>query len=344
MTTRKDVALLAGVSPSTVSYVISGERAISQETRERVERAMRDLDYTPNAIARSLAGARKCIVAIHFPSQAGGLHTTQFEYLSAAAQRARTHRFNTLLWTEDVEDIGALRELIGSRMLDGLLLMEVRIEDPRIPVLRAAGIPFALIGRPDDVGDMVCVDNDFVLLADQAIDHLADLGHREALYLALPVEDLDFGHGLAVRTLRALEEAARRRGIRLSLFHTANATRGGHEAFAHLESMTPRPTAVVGSNELAVAGLLRAASIAGVSIPNELTVVGLNVADVAADMLTPGLTTVSPPAATLATMAMDALVDQIAGRHVQNRMTLIAPVLTVRGSSAPVYRTRRQGR
>lgn len=340
MVTRKDVALRAGVSPSTVSYVISGERAISPETRERVERVMRELDYTPNAIARSLAGARKGIVAVHFPARELGLNTTEFEYLNSAAQRARAHHFHTLLWSESVDDVDGLRELIGSQMVDGLLLMEVRTSDPRIPMLRATGIPFTLIGRPDDVDGLVCVDDDFVSLADQAIDHVADLGHRNVLYLALPAETVSTGHGPAVRTLHALEAAAQRRGLRLSRFHAASSTRGGHETFAHLESMTPRPTAVIGFNELATAGLLRAAMIAGVSVPAELTVVELSIADVAAEMLMPPLTTVSPSATAIAARAMDTLVDQIARREIPHPVTLITPTLTIRGSSGPVHRPR----
>ncbi len=340
MVTRKDVARRAGVSPSTVSYVISGERAISTETRERVERVMRELDYTPNAIARSLAGTRRGIVALHFPAGHRGLNTTEFEYLTAAAQRARRHGYHALLWSDAVDDVDSLRSLLGSQMVDGLIIMEVLTEDPRVPLLRAAGVPFTLIGRPSDTEGLVCVDDDFDVLAAHAIDHIADLGHHEVLYLTHSADDLDAGHGPGVRTLEALEEAARRRRIHLSRFHAESATRGGHEAFAHLRSLSPAPTAVIGFNELAVAGLLRAASLADVAIPTDLTVVALSLADVAAEMLTPPLTTVSPSASKLATIAVDALVDLIEGRAALETPALVTPVLTVRGSSGPVPRTR----
>lgn len=338
MVTRKDVAQRAGVSPSTVSYVISGARTISPETRERVERVMRELNYTPNAIAQSLAGARKGIVALHFPAGSRGLNTTEFEYLTSAAKRARQRGFHVLLWSEDVEDVDLLRELIGSQMVDGLLLLELFTTDPRIPMLRETGLPFTLIGRPDNTEGLAYADDDFDSLAAQAIDHVADLGHRHVMYLSHSAEELEAGHGAAVRTLRALEAAAVRRHIQLTRFHAERATRGGHEAFAHLSALSPQPTAVLAWNELAVAGLLRAASIAGVSIPTELTVVALSLADVAAEMLTPPLTSVSPSANALATLAMDALADLIGGRTPETPQTLVLPTLTVRGSSAPVRR------
>lgn len=335
MVTRKDVALRAGVSPSTVSYVISGERRISAETRARVERVMRELDYTPNAIARSLAGARKGIVALHFPASNRGLKTTEFEYLTAASQRARQQGYHTLLWSDPVDDVASLRELIGSHIVDGLVVLEVLTDDPRIPILRRAGIPFTLVGRPDEATGLVYVDDDFDSLAGQAIDHVADLGHRRVMHLAHTVEDLETGHGPSVRTLRALETAARRRRVQLTRCHAESAVRGGHEAFAQLRSLSPTPTAVIAFNELAVVGLLRAAATAGVSIPDDLTVVGLSLAEAAAEMLTPPVTTVSPSAHTLATMAMDALTELIAGRPPGSSHALVTPTLTIRGSSGP---------
>jgi DNA-binding LacI/PurR family transcriptional regulator len=339
MVTRKDVAERAGVSPSTVSYVISGKRTISQETRDRVERAMRELAYTPNAIARSLAGRQNGIVALHFPAGPQGLNTTEFEYLTSAALRAREHGFHVLLWSDPIADIDALRGLIGSRLIDGLVLMEVLAEDPRVPVLQADGIPFALIGRPADPTGVTWVDDDFDSLAAQAIDHVADLGHRHVMYLTHTAADLVAGHGPAVRTLTALESAARRRRVHLTRFHADSTTTGGHEAFERLIGLEPRTTAVIAFNELAVSGLLRAASIAGVRIPADLTVVALSLADVAAEILTPPLTTVAPSASTLATMAMDALVGLINDRDRPASSELLTPVLTIRGSSGPVPRT-----
>lgn len=335
MVTRKDVALRAGVSPSTVSYVISGERPISAETRERVQRVMRELNYTPNAIAQSLAGARKGIVALHFPVDHRGLNTTEFEYLTAATQRARERGYHVLLWSDPVGDVDALQTMVASQMVDGLILLEVFTDDPRIPMLRASGARFSLIGRPADADGLVWVDDDFDSLAAQATDHVAGLGHRHVLYLAPPLDELERGHGAAVRTLAALETAAGHRGLVVSTCHAARTTGAGQDAFGRLQSLSPRPTAVLAFNELAVSGLLRAASNAGVAIPRDLTVVALSHADVAAEMMTPMLTTVSPSASALAVQAVDALAGMIAGREPAPQGALVQPRLTIRGSSGP---------
>ncbi|MFT3832253.1 MAG: LacI family DNA-binding transcriptional regulator [Micropruina sp.] len=332
MVTRKDVAARAGVSPSTVSYVISGNRPISPETRKRVQRVMQELKYTPNAIAQSLAGSRKGIIALHFPADHRGLNTTEFEYLTAVAQRAREHGYHALLWSDPVADVDALQTMVASQMVDGLILLEVFTQDPRIPMLRTSGAPFSLIGRPSDTDGLTWVDDDFDSLATQATDHLANLGHRDVLYLAPPLDDTERGHGAAVRTRVALETAAARRGLTLTRFHAARTTRGGLDAFAHLTSLSPRPTAVLAFNELAVSGLLRAAATTGVTIPGDLSVVALSHADVAAEMMTPPLTTVSPSATELAFRAVDALAELIAERDRAARGALVQPRLTIRAS------------
>lgn len=339
MVTRKDVAQRAGVSASTVSYVISGARPISAETRERVERVMRELDYTPNAIAQSLAGSRKGIIALHFPVDRRGLNTTEFEYLSAATQRARERGCHTLLWSGPVDDVDGLRSLVASQMVDGVVLLEVFTDDPRIAMLQAAGARFSLIGRPADADGLVWVDDDFDTLAALAVDHVADLGHRRLFYLAPPSDELQRGHGAAVRTLATLRHATERRGLTLTVFAAERSTHGGHRAFAQLQAATPRPTAVLTFNELAISGLLHAAATAGVSIPDDLTVVALSHADVVAEMLSPPLTTVSPSPTELATLAVDGLMDVIAGRERGAATSLVQPRLTVRASSAAVPRT-----
>lgn len=330
MATRDDVARLAGVSSSTVSYVISGRRPISQATRERVRRAMRDLDYTPNAVAQALAGARKGIVALHYPPSHHGLDSTQFEYVSAAAERGRERGYHTLLWSNPIDDVDGLRSLVSQQLVDGVILMEVLPVDPRIPILQSSPIPFVAIGRPDHVNEIAYVDNDFDSMARQVIDHLADLGHTHALFLS-PL-------GLASIN-RAIEQHARRRGVRLEYAPNNATLRAGYEGFTYLSALEEPPTAVFSYSEMTTLGLLHAAALAGASIPDRLTVVGLAVDGVAAEMFIPSLTTVSPPSRQIATVAMDTLADAIDGTATKIPQVLLAPTLTVRGSSAPPART-----
>ncbi len=326
MATRDEVARRAGVSSSTVSYVISGQRPISAATRERVHQAMRDLDYTPNAFARGLAGSRRGLVALHYPPTTHGLSSSSFEYISAAAERSRDRGYHLLLWTNPIDDAAGLHSLVGQQLVDGVILMEVRPEDPRIAVLQASGTPFVTVGRPADIEGVAYVDDDFDSLADQTIDHLADLGHRRVMLLT---------SAHTVRVIRAMEVRARQRGVQLALAHNEDSVRGGREAFARLRAMDPAPTAVATASETALLGLYHAAALAGVRIPDDLSVVGLAVGTVGAEMLLPELTTVSPPSTRMSTTAVDVLADMIEGKVADVPQSLLAPTLMVRASSAP---------
>ena len=144
MATRADVAKLAGVSTSTVSYALSGERPISKSTRLRIEAAMRELGYTPNALASGLAGRRSRIIALLFPSGPRIIATTDMEYVIAAADAARERGYNLVVWTTGDSALDEVHRLSGTGLVDGVLLMEVLLQDERVHHLQAAGVPLAL--------------------------------------------------------------------------------------------------------------------------------------------------------------------------------------------------------
>ncbi|WP_440101655.1 LacI family DNA-binding transcriptional regulator [Glutamicibacter mishrai] len=338
MATRDDVARLAGVSPSTVSYVISGRRTISDATKAKVLSAMRELNYTPDAFAQGLAGSRRGILALHFPTSVDGYSSTEFEYVTAAMERARALGYHMLLWSNPMTDVMGLESLVGQKLVAGVLLMEVSINDPRFDVLRRANIPFASIGRPDDSEDLSYVDNDFAEAGRIAVDYLADLGHRSLMYINVSVQDQKAGNGPAIRTARAIGDAVAGRGLRMQEVPVENNARGGRDALEIYLAMDPRPTAVLALKEFATAGFVNAAGMASLRIPEDLSVIALGVGDRSAEMVAPALTTVAPSGERISHAAVDALVQQIEGRTTGAVQELITPQMMVRDSSGPAPR------
>ncbi|PRB69341.1 LacI family DNA-binding transcriptional regulator [Arthrobacter sp. MYb213] len=336
MATRDDVARLAGVSPSTVSYVISGRRKISDATKARVLAAMRELRYTPNAFAQGLAGARRGILALHFPTSVDGYSSTEFEYVTAAMERARMFGYHMLLWSNPMTDVMGLESLVAQKLVAGVLLMEVSISDPRFDVLRRAKIPFASIGRPDDNADVTYVDNDFAEAGRIAVEHLASLGHRSIMYINVSVEEQEAGNGPGIRTIRAIREAVEGRDMLLQEVPVENNARGGRAAWEAYLELRPRPTAVLGLKEFATAGFVNAAGMASWQIPKDLSVIALGVGDRSAEMVAPALTTVAPSGEHISHAAVEALVQLIEGRTQQVLQELITPVMIERESSGPV--------
>ncbi len=188
MATIADVARAAGVSPSTVSYVLSGKRPVSASTRRRVERAVAELGYHPNAGVRALAGKRSHIIALAVPLRGDVYVPIMLEIATSVTMTARRHGYDVLLITND-EGPGGIRRLAASGLADAVILMDVELDDKRIATLGDLRTQAALIGLPEDARGLSCVDHDFSAAGALCADHLTDLGHRDMLPPTLTVRE-----------------------------------------------------------------------------------------------------------------------------------------------------------
>ncbi len=334
--TRADVARRAGVAPSTVSYALNGGRTISDSTRQRIRAAMVDLGYSPNPLAASLAGGRSRLLALLFPSLERGVSESDLEYLVAAADAARGYGYRVVLWTTDAHDLGSVEQLCQSSLTDGLLLMEVLLDDRRVDVLQRAGIPFSLIGRTAEAAGMPHADRDFEHDARACLAHLLRLGHAHVALIAPPRDLYERGFGAVVRPVDALTAAARSAGLDLTVMPCAASVDAGRAALQTLRAGRPDITAVISLVDEATMGLFHEATAEGVRIPDDLSAISLSASPQRCAWFSPGLTAVSPPADDIGRGAALALVDLLEGRPVDTARTLWAGELVDRGSTAPV--------
>ena len=223
--TSKDVARVAGVSQSTVSYVMSGKRPISARTRRLVEDAIAQLTYQPHAGARALAGARTNVIGLVVPFRTSiGAHGLM-SFVEEIALGARAHDYDVLMVTAD-EGPSSLQRLAGRSLCDAVIVMEVRTVDERLPIARSLGVPALFIGIPADTGGLHCVDFDFEGAAELFVDDLADAGHRRVAVLAWGHDVADRDINYVPRFRRGIDRAAARRGVRTS-WHPAEPGREG---------------------------------------------------------------------------------------------------------------------
>ncbi len=333
MATIADVARLAGVSVSTVSYVLTGTRPISKPTRERIERAMVDLGYTPNAVARSLKMKRSRIIALLFPVQGAQLGLSSVEYIIGASDHAQRHGYHLLLWTGDANTLDKLSQLARQGLIDGALLMEVQMRDPRLRILLDAGLPFTMIGRTEAPGNIDFTDTDFDQCARVAIEYLGDFGHRRVGFLNL-AEATRSGRGNAVRLLDGLVRAAREQGTELTSVLSETSYEAGIAAFGRLIRRDPDLTAVIAFNEQAVPGVMAAAAEHGWRIPHDFSVLSIDMPPQLAQMTNPPMTTIGPPAAEAGKVAIDVLIRRLEGKPVDRRHVLFRGILQERGTVA----------
>lgn len=145
----KDVAALAGVSISTVSYVMTGKRPIGAKTRQRVLQAARDLGYLAKNGSPAPLNGETHFVALSSPVHDSTSYTNYCAYFLNFLKAARQLGYETLLLTEETGD-EQLRSIIDTGMVDGVALMDVTMNDPRIELAQFSTIPFISIGHPMD--------------------------------------------------------------------------------------------------------------------------------------------------------------------------------------------------
>ncbi|MGW1068520.1 LacI family DNA-binding transcriptional regulator [Streptomyces aureus] len=332
MVTLAEVAQHAGVSASTVSYVLSGKRSISASTRERVEQSIQELGYHPNAGARALASSRSNIIALMVPLRTDMYVPVMMEIAIAVATTARTHGYDVLLLTGE-EGPDAVRRVTGSGLADAMILMDVELDDERLPLLRATDQPSVLIGLPADITGLTCVDLDFGATGALCAEHLALLGHRDIAVIGEAPAVYERHTGFAERTLDGLRARSRELGLRV--LHRP--CEGGYDAMAltlaRILDERPGTTGFVVQNESAVEPLLALLRQKGRAVPEDVSVIAI-CPDQVATQASVRLTSVAIPAQDMGRQAVEHLIAKLEGRG-KDEVVLIAPELTVRASTGP---------
>ena len=175
--TSKDVAALAGVSQSTVSFVVNGKDVVAEATRKRVEEAMRKLNYQPNAGARTLRTSKTNIIALLVEMNEVSDANETTPYIDAIVKAARQRDYDVILNTTH-DGVAALKRMAGKSICDGFILMDVRSEDPRVPIATELNLPVVLAGRTNNPMGLDSVDADGRVAARLAVDELAQTGHH----------------------------------------------------------------------------------------------------------------------------------------------------------------------
>lgn len=331
--TSADVAARAGVSRTTVSFVLN-QRAdvkIPDETRQRVVDAAKKLGYHPNTPARQLAGGRTHVIALvlrQSPEQVAS-DAVLAETLRGLASAANSSGFRVM-----VEPIGpdrldeSYRSLLLAQHADGLVISGPRIDDPTLRELVREGFPIVLQGSLPDTS-VLSVDVDNVAGARGAVEHLLALGHRRIACIT----NAPLVYTAAQERLAGYRQALVAAGVEYDPTLVAEAAfdaPSGHVAMAELLARTTFDAAFVASDVVAL-GAIGALRKAGRRVPDDVSIVGFDDIPLAA-YFDPPLTTVRLPAFELGQAAGRALMERLADHAVPHR-TLLSTELIVRGST-----------
>lgn len=335
MVTIEDVARHAGVATSTVSYALSGKRSISEQTRQRVERAVAELGYRPHAGARALASARTSTLGLMIPLRPDVDVNVMMEFVLGIVTRARESQYDVLVVTQ-AEDAG-LERLAAGRMVDALILMDVEAADPRLGRAAKLPQPTILIGLPDDPQGLHCVDFDFAGAARLAVRHLADLGHTSIGLVGPPPTVLERHTTFAERLLHGFREQAERSGVTARVELSPPTHAGGAAAVETLRSSKVPPTALVVHNEAALPGVVDTLQMQRLRIPKDISVLAICPAGVAQGQSRP-ISYIDLPATTIGAVAVDMAMARLRESSSPGEIRLLGPVLSDRGSTAAASR------
>jgi DNA-binding LacI/PurR family transcriptional regulator len=322
-----DVAKRADVSKSLVSLVLRGEGHVSEEKRRAVLRAAREVQYRPNAVARSLVRKRSFVIGVMLSD----LHNPFFvEVVDGIEQEAHAAEYHALFNTGGRTAAGeaaAIESLLQLRT-DGLILAS-----PVLPLrairAAAANAPVVLVARPSRGPEVDSVTNNDRVGAQLAVDHLAGLGHRR-------IAHIDGGKGAGAAARRAgYKRAMSRHGLAHECLvvpgeFTEEGGAGGVQALIR-EIL---PTAIFAANDLAAVGALHALEARGLRVPEDVSLVGYDNTGLAA-LGHINLTTVDQPSHLIGATAVRLLLDRLDGGRGRSRHVLVPPLLVIRGTTAP---------
>ncbi len=336
MATLKDVARRAGVSVATAARVLGGYGYASPRTRERVLRAARQLDYTPNALARGMVKKRTHAVGVIVSDNANPFFAAVVRGVEDVLRR---HGYAVILCNSDEnpEKEDLYLRVLREKQVDGLLLAPSGQAGPQLRRWLRAGLPLVLVDRRLEGvrADAAVVDN--VEGARTAVSHLISLGHRRIGIISGPARVFTGRERLA-GYLAALEAAGLRPDPALIREGDFKQDSGYRLAREFLEMKRP-PTALFVANNLMTVGAMLALKEAGVRIPQELAVVGFDDMDWA-PILTPALTAVAQPAYALGTSAATLLMQRLEDPARPVQEVVLKTHLVVRESCGAVLQRR----
>jgi DNA-binding LacI/PurR family transcriptional regulator len=328
-----DVAKRLGISKAAVSYALNGQPGVSAETRMRVLALSKELGWYASSSARALSGAETGVVGLVLsrPSDLLTIETFFIHFLSGVEQ-VLADRGSSLLLRVIGEHPEAETQTYerwwGERRVDGVILVDERADDVRLPAVERLGLPAVLCGGPIKGSMLPCLWTDHGADAKCVMEHLVGLGHRRIAHVSGPT--------------RFVHERARRRGVRRAgralgaTVETLRAEYTGPQAaeVTHLLLDQPEPpTAIVyASDVMALAGLGVAAS-RGVAVPARLSVVSWDDSYLTT-LVHPSVTALWRDTPAYGALAASVLLDLVDGRS-RGRIQLPASTLRVRETTAP---------
>jgi LacI family transcriptional regulator len=328
MTTIKEVAAHAGVSSATVSHVINRTRFVSESAREQVQKAMSELDYRPNALARSLRSGITHTLGLILPDSANPFFAEVGHCIEIAAFEAG---YSVILCNteNDFAKETLYMDVLTKKLVDGMIFVATGEGSGTLKKLVELKIPIVVMDRDFPGLELEVVLSDNLQGGYLATQHLISLGHKRIGCIAGP-SGINPSSQRIIGFKQAMQEANLVIDPKLILsgdFHPES----GWEAGRAILRLPDAPTAIFACNDLMAMGVLRAATEMGIRVPDDLALVGYDDIELAS-YTNPPLTTIKQPKVEMGLATLNILLSRIKDKQSAPQRALLPISLVVRGS------------
>jgi LacI family transcriptional regulator len=329
--TIKDVALRSGVSKSTVSHVINKTRFVEDNTRQKVLQVIRDLNYRPSSIARSLVSQRTGTAGLLISDVGNPFY---HDVILGVEEVALANGYSIFLCNTGYDLNRGMKYIhsLVDRLVDGIMFMSSSMDIDMVKEVHANSIQSVVLDwGGTNVSEMAAtITIDFNTGICEAVRHLVKLGHERIAFA---------GGSSSLWTARIRKQAflesttVCQPTVEAIILPEGNLRiEGGYKAFEELDCLTPRPKAVIAANDLTALGIMWAAHNAGYKLPEDLSIIGLDDIDLAS-RVTPALTTIALPRFDIGRLAMNNLLALIREPSQPKNNQVVATRLIVREST-----------
>ncbi|MBQ9263954.1 MAG: LacI family DNA-binding transcriptional regulator [Clostridia bacterium] len=322
--TIHDVAKLAGVNSSTVSRVINGKATITPDTKERVYAAMRELDYHPNSLARSLASGLSGAIGVVVNARDAEAFSNFFfsRSLFAIEKVAQARGYQVIIANGAQSRDGTVESLMKEHKVDGLILPPTTVKPALMETI--GDFPYVVLGTPDTLRSETCwVDNNNEQGAEMAVQHLKKMGYQQIAYLGGYQK-----RGFTKRRIRGYQNANESTEI---ILNTDGTSENAYTVAMAVLQKENRPDAFVCNDNLAAFGLLKACKELHLPVPKDIGIVAFDNYPLA-EYMDPPLTIVDIDTAMLGEQSAQLLFRRIENK-VGNQQIMLSTNLVIRASS-----------
>ncbi len=328
--TIADVARTAGVSVSTVSRILNDKPDVSDKTRQRVIQVINELGYRPHSQAQRLAAGTTRTIALLNPLDYMYISQLEMEFFMGASIAAGEENYFFNLITSALSE-NDLLGLYRSAQVDGVILMEILMDDWRVKALKENNFPFVMIGHCSDNVGLNFIDLDFENSIIAAFDYLIEKNHKEIGFITFPEEIREKGFGPAIRSLRGFQRAQEKYNLSSPYIETKMTASDMRDATLKMYKDNPLLTAIVTIQGPVTVGIIRALREINRHVPDDVSVISIST-ETTAQLITPQLTSIDFPTYTIGYDATKMLIKSLNNQPLEMNQVLIPPKIIERDS------------